>query len=449
MPALRTRDTQSRSLEVTTDAPQPPVLNIVSPTPRAFTFPISHNLSVPDSPYSSPSQSPFEPDLRSLPSVSQCTTPPLQPASYTRTLTPDSSFRSASPASMHRRRKSSCSSDIIERRPKKGDEDYIKRPENAFILFRRKCCEERHAAMEEADGPTKKQRQADLSKTISQQWKGLSPEDRKYWEDLAKEKKKEHEQMYPNYVYRPQRAKDRDGRSKSRKTTKGLPEHETDSEGVSFVVPMAAPRHHGRSASAPTPPPYTIQVPTVYMTPSCPTSPSLLPMISRRSSHAGNPEDAMSNFDFIPNNNYLSPAYGQAGSMDSNLNQSEFLRSMWDIPSQPSAQRQGLQPLTLAANESGLLPAHQIISPSSAVISPSSSIASSIADALTSPESSPYTPSTGHNHNFILPPGMPALPRATTTSSSRCRCRTTLHPTTGRTRTFGTTPTVCWATISS
>ncbi|KAF9052301.1 hypothetical protein BDZ89DRAFT_936843, partial [Hymenopellis radicata] len=72
----------------------------------------------------------------------------------------------------HRRRQSSCHSDI-DPRPKKGDEGYVKRPENAFILFRRKCCEDRQAAQEEAavHGPTKKQRQADLSKTISQQWK--------------------------------------------------------------------------------------------------------------------------------------------------------------------------------------------------------------------------------------------------------------------------------------
>ena len=44
----------------------------------------------------------------------------------------------------------------------------------------------------EGDGsapPTKKQRQADLSKTISQQWKSLSADERQYWEDLAKEKK--------------------------------------------------------------------------------------------------------------------------------------------------------------------------------------------------------------------------------------------------------------------
>jgi hypothetical protein len=37
--------------------------------------------------------------------------------------------------------------------------------------------------------PTKKQRQADLSKTISQQWKSLSAEERQFWEELAKEKK--------------------------------------------------------------------------------------------------------------------------------------------------------------------------------------------------------------------------------------------------------------------
>ncbi|KAF9556990.1 hypothetical protein CPC08DRAFT_602682, partial [Agrocybe pediades] len=52
----------------------------------------------------------------------------------------------------------------------------------------------------------------DLSKTISQQWKTLSNEERKYWEDLAKSKKLEHEKRYPNYVYRPQRAKDKDGK---------------------------------------------------------------------------------------------------------------------------------------------------------------------------------------------------------------------------------------------
>jgi hypothetical protein len=41
----------------------------------------------------------------------------------------------------------------------------------------------------DGSAPTKKQRQADLLKTISQQWKCLPPEECQYWEDLAKEKK--------------------------------------------------------------------------------------------------------------------------------------------------------------------------------------------------------------------------------------------------------------------
>ncbi|KAG6844502.1 hypothetical protein H0H87_006388 [Tephrocybe sp. NHM501043] len=407
MPALRTRDTQPRclcsslidcphritdthlppaTLEVSTDAPQAPTFAIISPTPRAFTFPSTHNLI--DSPYSSPSHSPFEPDLRSL-ALSSNTPPP-----FLRTLTPDSSFTSVSPSpSSHKRRKSSCSSDIVERRPKKGDEDYIKRPENAFILFRRKCCEDRQAAQEDAtaDGPAKKQRQADLSKTISQQWKSLSTEERQYWEQLAKEKKKEHEALYPNYVYRPQRAKDKDGRSKSRKPKgrRGSEFEETDSDGLSFVVPVVAPhhRHHGRSASAPTPPPYqSIQVPNVYqMTPSCPTSPSLLPMISRRSSHPDH-NDGMS-FDFQPSNNYGQPS--AFGRLEASLQSSEFLQSMFSMAGLETT-RESLHPLDVSP--AMLLPAHQIVSPASSVGTSSS--------GPSSPYDGPYTPHTG-----VLPHG--------------------------------------------
>ena len=302
------------ALEVTTDAPQLPALNIISPTPRAFTFPITHNLS--DSPYSSPSSSPFEPDLYSLQSASSPTPPP----SLAHIFSPDSPIRSSSPFSPeHKRRKSSCSSDLVERRPKKGDEDYIKRPENAFILFRRKCCEDRQQAEDiaAADGPTKKQRQADLSKTISQQWKSLSAEERQFWEQMAKDKKKEHEQLYPNYVYRPQRAKDKDGKAKNKRTKKL--DHE-DTGSVSFVVPIHR-QHHGRSASAPTPAPYqSIQIPNVYhMTPSCPTSPSLLPMISRRSAHPGHPEEVMSSFDYLPSNSYLASSFPVPGQFEASL----------------------------------------------------------------------------------------------------------------------------------
>lgn len=304
---------------MTTESPQAPALAIISPTPRAFTFPSTHNLA--DSPYSSPSNSPFEPDL--LP-VSHRTHSPLQlappPSTSPRPLT-------------HQRRKSSISSitdDEQSRRPRKGDSDYIKRPENAFILFRRKCCEERQAVEDsKQDGPTKRQRQADLSKTISQQWKSLTPEERKVWEDKAKERKKEHEALYPNYVYRPQRTKDKAKVASSKKTSalfKGVKndgsqaaEVDTDIDSadstgsVSFVVPMGSSRHHGRSASVPTPPPYqSIVLPYLYssVTPSCPTSPSLLPMITRRASmnHHHHLDDGMVNsFDFLPNDHFMPP----------------------------------------------------------------------------------------------------------------------------------------------
>lgn len=333
MPAHRTRDTSSRSLEVTTDVLSAPTLaiDIISPTPRALTF-----SNVYTTPCSSTSCSPFEPE-RSL-AVSSSPSSSLIPT-LIRSLSPSQSIRSSSPSYTHRRRRSSTvtSTSDVERRPKKGDDDYIKRPENAFILFRRKCCEERQAAQEEAaagiDGPARKQRQADLSKTISQQWKGLTTEERRHWEELAKEKKKEHEKLYPDYVYRPQRAKDKDGRVKARKSSKGAirdeTDQETDSERVSFVLPVASQRHHGRSASAPSPPlPYqSIQLPNVYM-PSCPTSPSLMPMIIRRASHPGH-QGSVSQFDFCPTNTLMPPSFGQAGQYEASLQSSEFYPGMY------------------------------------------------------------------------------------------------------------------------
>jgi hypothetical protein len=344
---------------VSTDGPQPPTLTIISPTPRTFSFPNSHNLS--DSPYSTPSSSPFEPDLRSL-ALTTSSTPPL---TRTRTLSPDS-ISSASPApSTPKRRKSSTgpfysssagaasasstSPDALERRPKKGDEDYVKRPENAFILFRRKCCEDRLSELDSPSTPsdntsspsgvTKKQRQADLSKTISQQWKSLPAEERQYWERLAKEKKKEHEALYPNYVYRPQRVRDKDGKVRNKKrqpknqptstntatellspisaVTASPATENGDGSTFSFILPP--PRQHGRSISAPTPPPMhyrSIQIPTMHhiiASPSCPSSPSLLsptaaqnpPMISRR---------ATEGFAYEGYEHLVPPAFLQEGS---------------------------------------------------------------------------------------------------------------------------------------
>ncbi|KAI0366120.1 HMG-box, partial [Pilatotrama ljubarskyi] len=83
---------------------------------------------------------------------------------------------------------------------------YVKRPENAFILFRRDYCRKAAAACANSgisDFP--KKRQADLSKESSAQWRALPPVQREYWHELAKAKAEEHKAVYPDYVYRPVR----------------------------------------------------------------------------------------------------------------------------------------------------------------------------------------------------------------------------------------------------
>jgi hypothetical protein len=224
-----------------------------------------------------------------------------------------------------------------------------------------------------------------LSKTISQQWKALSPEERLYWEEQAKEKKKEHEQMYPNYVYRPQRTKDRKGK-------KGKRGDETDSEtNISFMLPLSAPaltKSHGRSASAPTPPParQMIQVPSVYM-PSCPTSPSLLPMISRRSSHPDHGTSSSSQFDFVASNTAMPQQQYSQQEMFQGADANGFYHGMFENPSAP-------HPLSITSDMSMLHAQHQMISPASSNASGS---------GPSSPNSGPYTPVNCAPEDFSFP----------------------------------------------
>ncbi|KAJ7447458.1 hypothetical protein FB451DRAFT_778964 [Mycena latifolia] len=406
MPALRTHDTHpaARSLEIKTSAPAP-ALHIIAPTPRAFTFtfPTVHNLA--DSPYSSPVHSPFEPDLGKialsarpphheflhdlsldalgLDSVLECkrelkddgegvklAQESLPLSAFTRTLSPAalslapasaptsmSSAFSASPtlsparisipsaaAPVRRDIRRSVSADA--RRPKRGDEDYVKRPENAFILYRRKCCEDRALSLSSPSRPTsvsssaeasspvqapgKKERQADLSKIISAQWKALSPTERAHWEGLAQEKKREHEALHPGYVYRPQRAAKRSApvvSSSGAGSSKSGGQRKDSAPQVEFVVP--APRAQ-RSVSAPAY--HSVHLPNVY--------------------------GAGGGFDYVPRLAGIS-------AVDASLQSSEFLRAMFP--------------------ETALSPSSLISVPSGGVMSPVSSTSGS-------GPSSPYTP---------------------------------------------------------
>jgi hypothetical protein len=96
--------------------------------------------------------------------------------------------------------------------PRKGDPAYIPRPENAFILFRKDAVQKIRLANAEPPRTTsgkgekgKRQRQADMSKSISHLWKSLSREERAIWEEMAAKIKREHEAKHPEYRYQPSR----------------------------------------------------------------------------------------------------------------------------------------------------------------------------------------------------------------------------------------------------
>ncbi|KAK4054734.1 slightly ste11-like protein [Microbotryomycetes sp. JL201] len=98
---------------------------------------------------------------------------------------------------------------------RKMAEGHIKRPPNAFILFRAFCSAPTrsmadHNGIDPPGKPTAEQLASlnildhrHISRIVSHLWKNLSVPDRTYWEDLAKRKKREHAQMYPEYRYKP------------------------------------------------------------------------------------------------------------------------------------------------------------------------------------------------------------------------------------------------------
>jgi len=74
------------------------------------------------------------------------------------------------------------------------------RPPNAFILYRR-------AKQPAILAAHRNLTNAEISRYISSCWKSESEEERLNWERYADQKKLEHMQAYPNYVYRPNKNK--------------------------------------------------------------------------------------------------------------------------------------------------------------------------------------------------------------------------------------------------
>lgn len=90
----------------------------------------------------------------------------------------------------------------------KSESRYIPRPRNAFILFRQHLHQSlfsKHKAALHSLGSFKNN--SLVSREIGKRWKALSPEEKKYWQDLANTEKALHRQKYPDYKYIPRKVK--------------------------------------------------------------------------------------------------------------------------------------------------------------------------------------------------------------------------------------------------
>ncbi|GAA5890875.1 hypothetical protein JCM6882_008842 [Rhodosporidiobolus microsporus] len=114
---------------------------------------------------------------------------------------------------------------------RKKEEGHIKRPPNAFILFRSHCCSPEaklDPSLPEPPGTAHARHLASLdinnsqhiSVIVSQVWKGLTKEEKAYWTQKAQDAKDEHARLHPNYRYQPQQRKKEDVRRRKRTDVK-------------------------------------------------------------------------------------------------------------------------------------------------------------------------------------------------------------------------------------
>lgn len=80
---------------------------------------------------------------------------------------------------------------------RKRSPGYIKRPCNAFILFRS------HAVANQLIPKEVEKDHRNISRIISYMWRSLSPEERRLWDIAAEEERERHRQLHPDYKYRP------------------------------------------------------------------------------------------------------------------------------------------------------------------------------------------------------------------------------------------------------
>lgn len=169
----------------------------------------------------------------------------------------------------------------VKSHTRKLEPGHIKRPPNAFILFRSHCCQPDPPSSSSLDpsqpeppGTAHARHLASLeinnsqhiSVIVSQVWKGLSAKDKAYWEDKARVAKEEHQRLHPDYKYRPQqRVRDSSTVKKKRRDMREVNEHrEACNEVARQVLEIERERRRrdgvvedddGPDSTAPPPPP--------------------------------------------------------------------------------------------------------------------------------------------------------------------------------------------------
>lgn len=92
--------------------------------------------------------------------------------------------------------------DNLHRRPRKGDPDYVPRPQNSFFVFHREWVRKNARGSIRGKYSSTVKR---LSRRAGDAWKALSQRERDVYKERAEVEKSEHAQIHPDYRYRPVR----------------------------------------------------------------------------------------------------------------------------------------------------------------------------------------------------------------------------------------------------
>ncbi len=132
---------------------------------------------------------------------------------------------------------------------KKKPEDHIKRPRNAFFIFRAEFIRANRGFLEKVE-----KNHANYSRVAGNAWQSMSPAEKEPWNELAKQEAEEHKSRYSkyNFVREPVRVADPETLKRKRKVKVGRDE-ETLEKTKTRCKELAKMIKEGQDANHPLP----------------------------------------------------------------------------------------------------------------------------------------------------------------------------------------------------